>query len=356
MRRRAPQQWRIAGPLRVFVVRLLVLRWRAWQVRVPAHVRGRPIPSGSPRFLRRQLSGAHQRPCSRRRKFELPFLFQFVRHQAGHPDKPDKLLLQNIRVHVNDVFDAHCAHPIADPTSTTTSQALHFQLAQTQALCRRAEVHRPLRRGGATRTNRKALQNPLRHLSRAARWVALLEVLTGCCSRLGVLGPASQHALHAQGPHTGVQQQGQPELLLGPGFLRQALLVVHHQATHGRIEVRLQDSLHCVQITVVPAFMLELLCSCRCGADALLRALPANRKGHVPTGRLVLVLLFLGHLGLGLLRWHLGRAPLLCLPLLLLCHCLRLLLDLQHGGPCCLSRSLCSRRGVFLRHIIWLVL
>ena len=47
MRRRAPRQWRIAGPLRVFVVRLLVLRWRGWQVRVPAHVRGRPFPSGS---------------------------------------------------------------------------------------------------------------------------------------------------------------------------------------------------------------------------------------------------------------------------------------------------------------------
>ena len=33
------------------------------------------------------------------------------------------------------------------------------------------------------------------------------------------------------------------------------------QSAHSRIEVRLQDSLPFVQITVVPAFMLEPLCS-----------------------------------------------------------------------------------------------
>ena len=46
-RRGAPRLRRIARPLRVFVVRLLLLRWRGWKVRVPIHVRGRPIPSGS---------------------------------------------------------------------------------------------------------------------------------------------------------------------------------------------------------------------------------------------------------------------------------------------------------------------
>ena len=43
----APRLCRIAGSLRVFVVRLLVLRWWGWKVRVPAHVRGHPILSSS---------------------------------------------------------------------------------------------------------------------------------------------------------------------------------------------------------------------------------------------------------------------------------------------------------------------
>ena len=35
---------------------------------------------------------------------------------------------QNIHFHVNNVFDADCAHPIGPATCTTTSQALHLQL------------------------------------------------------------------------------------------------------------------------------------------------------------------------------------------------------------------------------------
>ena len=55
-RRGTPRQRRIGGPLRVLVVRLLgltvgtrrrVLRWRGGKLRVPVHVRGRPIPGGS---------------------------------------------------------------------------------------------------------------------------------------------------------------------------------------------------------------------------------------------------------------------------------------------------------------------
>ena len=65
--------------------------------------------------------------------------------------------IQNIRFHVNDVFDAHCANPIGPATSTTTSEAIHLPLGQIDTLQWRAEVHGTLRCGGATRTNQKAL-------------------------------------------------------------------------------------------------------------------------------------------------------------------------------------------------------
>ena len=60
-------------------------------------------------------------------------------HNIGHTQH-----LQNIRFHVNNVFDADCADPIGPATSTTTSHALHLQLGQTDTLRWRAEVHRPL--------------------------------------------------------------------------------------------------------------------------------------------------------------------------------------------------------------------
>ena len=58
--------------------------------------------------------------------------------------------LQNIRSHVNNVFDAHCVDPIGPATSTTTSQALHLWLGQTGTLRWPAEVPWPLRCGDAT--------------------------------------------------------------------------------------------------------------------------------------------------------------------------------------------------------------
>ena len=118
--------------------------------------------------------------------------------------------LQLSPFHVNIVF--HCDDVIGPATSMTTWQSLHLQLGQTDTLRWRAEVQRPLRCGDATRTNRQSLQQPLRHLPRATQGIRLFEILTGCCSRLGILGCASEHALHAQGLDTGVQQDCQTDL------------------------------------------------------------------------------------------------------------------------------------------------
>ena len=64
--------------------------------RTPPRPRRTQIPAvPSPPAL-----STHQRPCSACREFKIRFFFQLVRHQTGHPNVPDGLVLQNAE-HVN---------------------------------------------------------------------------------------------------------------------------------------------------------------------------------------------------------------------------------------------------------------